>query len=78
LETANQLECWIDGRWRPAVRYDTAHGGAHRDVLDWFGRVVRKDWMPTEVDYNDALRQAEADVIGRAEAYRAEFLRRKP
>lgn len=30
-----QLECQFveDGEWIPVVRYDTAHGYAHRDVL---------------------------------------------
>jgi hypothetical protein len=43
-----QLECWIEDRWRPAVRYDTAHGQAHRDTLDWEGRVIDKLWLPIE------------------------------
>ena len=73
-----QLECWIDGGWRPVVRYDTAHGHAHRDLLDWAGRVVGKDWMPANLNFNDALRQAEDDVVAFAETYRSEFLRRKP
>ncbi|MCK6568124.1 MAG: hypothetical protein HUU12_15115 [Anaerolineales bacterium] len=30
-----QLECLFseDGEWTPVVRYDTAHGYAHRDVM---------------------------------------------
>lgn len=27
-----QLECFIEGKWIPIVRYDTAHGFAHRDL----------------------------------------------
>jgi hypothetical protein len=30
-----QLEVWVEGQWRPAVRYDTAHGFAH---CDWYRR----------------------------------------
>ena len=30
-----QLECQFveDGKWTPVVRYDTAHGYAHRDIM---------------------------------------------
>ena len=28
-----QCEAFIDGEWRPIVRYDTAHGFPHRDLL---------------------------------------------
>ena len=33
-----QFEVWTGDTWRPAVRYDSAHGYPHRDVLDWEGR----------------------------------------
>jgi hypothetical protein len=28
-----QYEAFINGEWRPVVRYDTAHGFPHRDLL---------------------------------------------
>jgi hypothetical protein len=28
-----QYEALIENEWRPVVRYDTAHGFAHRDLL---------------------------------------------
>ncbi len=28
-----QYEAFIDGEWRPIVRYDEAHGFFHRDIL---------------------------------------------
>jgi len=28
-----QYEAFIEGKWRPIVRYDTAHGFPHRDLL---------------------------------------------
>jgi hypothetical protein len=28
-----QYEAFIDSEWRPIVRYDTAHGFPHRDLL---------------------------------------------
>ena len=37
-----QYEAWIEERHRPVVRYDTAHGFPHRDLLDWEGMTVAK------------------------------------
>jgi hypothetical protein len=68
-----QLECWIEGRWRPVVRYDTAHGQAHRDLLDWSGHAVEKVWLPPELDFNSALTLAERDVVENAATYRAAY-----
>ena len=64
-----QLEVLVEGRWRPVVRYDTAHGQAHRDLLAWNGRVVEKTWMPSELDFNRCLSVAEHDVTTNARTY---------
>lgn len=37
-----QLEVFVDGRFRPAERFDSAHGRPHRDTLDWTGEVIAK------------------------------------
>jgi hypothetical protein len=60
LEFIVQFEVWIEGKWQPVVRYDTAHGFAHRDEL-------RPDGMETKTplyfpSYNDALTFAEHDI----------------
>jgi len=73
-----QYEVWADDAWRPAVRYDSAHGRPHRDTLDWSGDVVAKDWLPEGTDANSALAIAEADLKLNADRYRDEFLRRRP
>ena len=73
-----QLECWIEGEWRPAVRYDTAHDRAHRDTLDWDRRVVDKLWLSTDIAYNEAMSIAIRDLSDHAQTYRDELLRRKP
>ena len=39
LEFVAQYEALISGIWRPVVRYDTAHGFAHRDVIKANGEV---------------------------------------
>ncbi|MDP9365016.1 MAG: hypothetical protein M3Q10_12455 [Chloroflexota bacterium] len=73
-----QYEVWADGAWRPAVRYDSAHGRPHRDTLDWAGNVVAKNWLPEGTSPNDALTIAEHDFKANADRHRDEFLRRKP
>jgi hypothetical protein len=73
-----QLECWIEGRWRPVARYDLAHDQAHRDTLDWDGRVVAKDWLSADLTNNQAMAFGERDLVKNAESFRAQFIRRKP
>src|SRR5215207_7151336 len=59
-----QYEPFIEGRFRPTVRYDTAHSRPHRDTLDWHGRPIRgsKDWLPDSMDANDPLTFAINDL----------------
>ena len=59
------------------MRYDSAHGRPHRDMLDWAGRVVAKDWLPEERSLNEAFTFAERDIITNWRSYRADFLRRR-
>ena len=39
LEFVAQYEALISGEWRPVVRYDTAHGFAHKDIIKANGEV---------------------------------------
>ncbi|MDP9356047.1 MAG: hypothetical protein M3R02_12345 [Chloroflexota bacterium] len=75
-----QYEAWIEGAHRPVVRYDTAHGKAHRDMLDWNGSTIDKVWAweGADLSYNEALDSAASDLINNWAAYREDFLRRKP
>lgn len=51
-----QYETLVDDQWRPAVRYDTSHGEAHRDTYDPSGVQVEKEWMGVrEPPFNDLL-----------------------
>jgi hypothetical protein len=36
-----QLECLFSGKWTPVIRYDTAHGFAHRDKM-YAGKEIEK------------------------------------
>ena len=54
------------------VRYDTAHGMPHRDILDRQDRVVRKDWLP-EMTFDQALAHAKEDLCQNHEEYLRHF-----
>jgi hypothetical protein len=72
LEFMVQLEVNIRGEWRPVVRYDTAHGFAHRDIFHGDGRSEK---VPLSIgDYNSTLAFAELDVRSNWEVYRQRFL----
>jgi hypothetical protein len=42
LDFTIQYETLIFGEWRAVVRYDTAHGFAHKDVIRASGEVVKQ------------------------------------
>jgi hypothetical protein len=70
-----QYEAYIDGDWRPVVRYDPSHGYPHRDLLNADGTVADKLWFPT-LSRKQALDAAAADLKANWPAYRADFIRR--
>lgn len=67
-----QLEILWDGKWMPVVRYDTAHGFVHRDLLDKKGHVVKTPIF--NQDLNDALTFAENDLKANWLSYRKRFM----
>ncbi len=68
-----QLEIQIGNQWYPIIRYDTAHGFAHRDVLHPDGSVTKTPLFV--VDYGEALTYAEGDLKSNWDLYRERFLR---
>jgi hypothetical protein len=70
-----QYETRVNNIWYPVVRYDTAHGFAHRDMLNIKGEV-RKTPLFNQ-DYNDALTFAESDLKSNWEYYKKRFLEEK-
>jgi hypothetical protein len=66
-----QLECRMNGKWRPVVRYDTAHGFAHRDVLHPSSETEKTEM--TIENYNDALTFAIKDLVENWERYRRRY-----
>lgn len=67
-----QYETRVRGKWLPAVRYDTAHGYAHRDLLDAKGRVTKTPLF--NLGFNDALTFAESDLKANWLKYKRAFL----
>ena len=72
VEFMVQLEVNVKGEWRPVVRYDTAHGFAHRDVFHGDGGAEK---VPLPVaDYNSTLTFAELDIRSNWDLYRERFI----
>ena len=64
-----QMECQFseNGKWLAVVRYDTAHGYAHRDRMHPYEKA-EKTRMSVQ-DYNEALTIAMIDVINSRHDY---------
>lgn len=73
-----QFDVRLGGRRRPVVRFDTAHGRVHRDLLDAEGELVAKDWdwIGADLSYNEAMTAAQREIRAQWPASRASFLRR--
>jgi len=66
-----QLECVFKGKPQPVVRYDTAHGYAHRDDLHPFEAEKKTDLHTT--DYNRVLNFAINDIKQNWHKYRRRY-----
>lgn len=73
VEFMVQYELKIGDEWYPVVRYDSAHGVAHQDILRWRGPAEKRD-LPGG-DYNLVLTFAEDDLRRNWKTYRERFLR---
>ncbi len=62
----------MGNRWYPVVRYDTAHGFTHRDMMDLKGSIEKTPLF--NQDYNDALTFAESDLKLNWEYYKGKFM----
>lgn len=70
-----QYETRIEGKWQAVVRYDTAHGFAHRDLLSKKGKVQKTPLF--NQNFNDALIFAESDLKNNWQYYKIRFLEEK-
>ena len=73
LRFAVQLECQFaeDGERFPVVRYDTAHGYAHLDIIHLTNKEEKTE-MPVQ-NYNEALTIAMNDIVEKRYGYRWRF-----
>ena len=73
IEFMVQYETRIDSSWRPVMRYDSAHGVAHRHRF-YPHRKARKFSLDVE-NFNEALTFAEADINSNWRKYKQSYLR---
>ncbi len=66
-----QLEVLCKDQWTPVVRYDTAHGFAHRDLYTRQGKQFK---TPLGMDSNQARTFAQRDILRNWQEYRRIFL----
>ena len=68
-----QLEVQIKNKWQPIVRYDTAHGFSHRDIIHTDGT---KEKTPLFIsDFKEALTFSDKDLKANWRIYREQCLR---
>lgn len=67
-----QYETKVDDDWHPVVRYDCAHGMAHKDVLDIHGHGEK--YLLGVSDLREALAIADADIRHNWQRYKTRFL----
>jgi hypothetical protein len=73
LSFSVQFETLVENQWYPVVRYDCAHGFAHRDLMQRNGAIIK---TPVFIqDYNDALTFAESDLKANWKVYKERYLR---
>lgn len=71
IEFRIQLEILVDEDWYPVVHYDTAHGKAHRDILDPDGKQM-KDWFEG-YSVEEVLTIGQKDILENWRTYRERF-----
>ena len=69
-----QYETVIESKWMPIVRYDTAHGCAHKDLINPDG--TKEKILIGAADFNEALLMADSDINENWERYKERYFRR--
>lgn len=70
-----QLEIFYHGAWRPAVRYDSAHGFAHFAHVDRYRRTGESRKEILSFSFAEAVTVADEDIQANWEIYRDRFVR---
>jgi len=71
LEFVVQYEAIILQEWQPIVRYDTAHGFAHRDIMNTDGETIKQPLFFET--YNLDFTYATIDLKANWKKYREDF-----
>ncbi|WP_347275119.1 hypothetical protein [Candidatus Kuenenia sp.] len=66
-----QLKVNYKGKWREVVRYDCAHGFAHRDSYNLAGKNKKEE---LNLNFEEALTLADDDIDENWESYKQKFL----
>src|SRR5215204_5922833 len=75
---ALQYETTVEGKRVPVVRYDMAHGFAHRDRYNIKGKEIEKQPLPEHITLKEAVAFAEHDIRSNWSSYRADFFKDQP
>ena len=67
-----QLEIKHEGSWKEVVRYDCAHGYAHRDSYNKRGKHTKEE---LHLKFEDALTLADDDIDDYWETYKNKYLK---
>ena len=68
-----QYETFIANQWHPVLRYDTAHGQPHRDILHPDGSQSKEIY--SHYDNAEVLTIGQRDIIENWQIYRAAYLK---
>lgn len=71
LEFVVQYEALISGKWQAVVRYDTAHGFAHKDIMTASGKTVKQPLFFES--HNLAFTYATLDLKANWKTFRRDF-----
>jgi hypothetical protein len=74
IEFIVQYETLVRGEWQVVVRYDTAHGKPHTDVIRPDGTKEKR--LLHFPNFNDAFSYAEEDIKANWDQYRKRYYRR--
>jgi len=66
-----QYEAYIDGKWRPIVRFDEAHGFFHRDIMSPTGK--KNKFPQPALDKKIALTEAIEEIKLHWRFYRKKY-----
>jgi hypothetical protein len=73
LEFSVQYETRIDDEWRAVVRYDTAHGFVHKDILHPHKKAEKIILAISSL--NEALTFADKDIKENWQKHKEQFIR---